>query len=405
MVYLFGPFELDTTERRLLRSGVAVPLRPKLFDTLCALIEQHGHLVRKDELIRSLWPDSIVGENSLDHNISRLRRLLGDGENGIRYIETVPRQGYRFIATLQSPRPVAISPPVKAATPAAKIEQQIHFLAADEGAQLAYSKIGSGPVLLKSANWLNHLEFELQSPLWQHWINLLSAHNTLVRYDERGNGLSSWNVQTFSFDAWCRDLQLVAESLKLKKFSLLGISQGAAVAVWYAATYPKRVDRLVLYGGFARGFELRHSPAAMERIDAMITLMRLGWGKNNPAFRQLFTTIFMPDALPEHMAWFNELQCVSTSPENAVQFMEAFKKVNAVDLLPKVKCPTLVVHCDRDSVTPISESRMMASRISGARFVSLPSKNHILIESEPAWPRFVKELTDFMGWPSPKQSS
>ena len=400
MVYLFGPFELDTTERRLLRSGAAVPLRPKLFDTLCALIEQHGHLVRKDDLMRSLWPDSIVEENNLDHNISRLRQCLGDGEDGNCYIETVPRQGYRFIATVTPAGPVAAAPAVKPATLGARIEQQIRFLAADEGAQLAYSKIGSGPVLLKSANWLNHLEFELQSPLWQHWINLLSAHNTLVRYDERGNGLSSWNVQTFSFEAWCRDLQLVAESLDLQKFSLLGISQGAAVAVWYAANFPDRVDRLILYCGFARGFQFRMSVAAMERLDAMITLMRLGWGKNNPAFRQLFTTIFMPDAQPEHMSWFNELQRVSTSPENAVQFMEAFKKVNVVDLLPKVKCPTLVVHVDRDSVTPISESRMMASRISGARFLKLPGKNHILIESEPAWPLFVKELSNFMDWPS-----
>jgi DNA-binding winged helix-turn-helix (wHTH) protein len=402
MVFLFGPFELDTTERRLLRSGVVVPLRPKLFDTLCALIEQHGRLVRKDDLMRRLWPDSVVEENNLDHSVSRLRQCLGDGKNGNHYIETVPRQGYRFIATVTSARPVATAPAARPATPAAKIEQQIQFLAADEGAQLAYSKIGSGPVLLKSANWLNHLEFELQSPLWQHWIKLLSAQNTLVRYDERGNGLSSWNVQTFSFDAWCRDLQLVAESLNLQKFSLLGISQGAAVAVWYAATFPERVDRLILYCGFARGFEFRHSPAAMERLDAMITLMRLGWGKNNPAFRQLFTTIFMPDAQPEHMTWFNELQRVSTSPENAVRFMEAFKKVNVVDLLPMVKCPTLVVHVDRDSVTPISESRLMASRISGARFVSLPGKNHILIQSEPAWPMFVKELSNFMNWPVPK---
>ncbi len=405
MIFLFGPFELDTIERRLLRSGELVPLRPKLFDTLCALVEQHGHLVRKDELMRRLWPDSVVEENNLDHNVSKLRQTLSSGEDGIRFIETVPRQGYRFVAEVTQASPVAIRQAIaqpENARPVTKIKQTIQFLPAEDGAHLAYSKIGSGPVLLKAANWLNHLEFELQSPLWQHWIDVLSAHNTLVRYDERGNGLSSWNVQTFSFDAWCRDLQLVAESLNLEKFSLLGISQGAAVAVWYAANFPERVDRLILYCGFARGFEFRHSPAAMERLDAMMTLMRLGWGRNNPAFRQLFTTIFMPDAQPEHMAWFNELQRVSTSPENAVRFMEAFKKVNVVDLLPKVKCPTLVVHVDRDSVTPISEGRLMVSRISGARFVSLPSKNHILIESEPAWPLFVEELSRFMNWPSPQ---
>lgn len=398
MVFLFGPFELDTDERRLLRSGEIVSLRPKLFDTLCVLVEHHGHLLRKHELMQSLWPDSVVEENNLDHSISRLRQTLGED-----YIETVPRQGYRFIAPVHQAAPVPISSAREnAPTRAPGIQQTVQFLAGDEGAQLAYSKIGSGPVLLKAANWLNHLEFELQSPIWRHWINLLSAHSTLVRYDERGNGLSSWNVHTFSFDAWCRDLQLVADSLSLEKFSLLGISQGAAVAVWYAANFPERVDRLILYCGFARGFQFRFSPGAMERLDAMITLMRLGWGKNNPAFRQLFTTIFMPDAQPEHMAWFNELQRVSTSPENAVQFMEAFKKVDVVDLLPKVKCPTLVVHVDRDSVTPISESRLMASRISGARFIKLPGKNHILIESEPAWPIFVNELSDFMRWPSPK---
>jgi DNA-binding winged helix-turn-helix (wHTH) protein/pimeloyl-ACP methyl ester carboxylesterase len=401
MVFLFGSFELDTTERRLQREGELVPLRAKIFDTLCALVEHHGRLVRKDDLMQRLWPDSVVEENNLDHNISKLRRSLCEGDDGIRYIETVPRQGYRFVAEVtvidnRSAPGVVVELPHPEPI---QFEQDIRFFTTDDGARIAYSIAGKGPVLLKAANWLNHLEFELQSPIWRHWLPILTKHNTLIRYDERGNGLSSWNIEDFSFEAWVRDFERLTEEVKVDKFCLLGISQGAAVAVSYAVKHPERVDKLILHGSFARGWKKRPIPGEIERRNALLTLLRLGWGKDNPAFRQMFTTIFMPDGLPEHQDWWNELQRVTTSPENAVQLLDAGGSIDVVDLLPKVKCPTLVMHSEGDEAVPVAEGRLVASRIPKAKFVALPSRNHLVIHSEPAWPIFVRELSIFMQWP------
>jgi pimeloyl-ACP methyl ester carboxylesterase len=383
-------------------------LRSKVFDTLCILVENHGRLVRKDELMQRLWPDSVVEENNLDHNISKLRQALSDGSDGQRFIETVPRQGYRFTAEVSAQNRETNSPPqlaTSAEEQPPETQQDIRFFTAHDGAHIAYSVAGQGPVLVKAANWLNHLEFELKSPVWRHWLPVLTEHHTLIRYDERGNGLSSWNITDFSFEAWLRDFEQLIDELQLKRFSLLGISQGAAVAVWYAAKYPKRVEKLVLHGSFARGWMKRPIPHEIEKRNAFMTLARLGWGKDNPAFRQMFTTLYMPDALPEHQQWWNELQRVCTSPENAVQLMNAAGKIDVVDLLPNVKCPTLVMHCVGDEAVPIAEGRLVAARIPKSQFVELPSRNHLVIHSEPAWPIFVNKLSEFMGWNEAQQNS
>jgi pimeloyl-ACP methyl ester carboxylesterase len=396
MVYQFGQFQLDVADRRLLQSGEAVQLRAKVFDTLCILVENHGRLVRKDELMRRLWPDTVVEENNLDHNVSQLRRVLGENGSGQKFIQTVPRQGYRFVADVTS-RNGDSGTAVSTETPP-KVQQDIRFFTAADGAQIAYAVAGKGPVLVKAANWLNHLDFELQSPVWRHWLPVMTKHHTVIRYDERGNGLSSWNITDFSFEAWLRDFEQLINELKLEKFSLLGISQGAAVAVWYAARHPERVERMVLHGSFARGWAKRPIPGEVEKRNAFITLARLGWGKDNPAFRQLFTTLYMPDAQREHQDWWNELQRICTSPENAVQLMVAAGRIDVVDLLPLVKCPTLVMHCVDDEAVPIAEGRLVAGRIPGAKFVELPSRNHLVIQGEPAWPLFVERFSEFMGW-------
>jgi DNA-binding winged helix-turn-helix (wHTH) protein len=233
MLFHFGSFQLEVDERRLTRAGEVIPLRSKVFDTLCILVENHGSLVRKDELMQRLWPDSIVEENNLDHNISKLRQALADGNNGQKFIETVPRQGYRFSAEVWAHDGETRSKAQLASVdePPPETKQDIRFFTAHDGAHIAHSVAGQGPVLVKAANWLNHLEFELKSPVWRHYLPVLTQHHTLIRYDERGNGLSSWNISDFSFESWLRDFEQLIDELQLKRFSLLGISQGAAVAV------------------------------------------------------------------------------------------------------------------------------------------------------------------------------
>ncbi len=397
--YAFDEFLLDTDEHRLLRKDAELRLRGKLFETLTVLVQNSGKLLRKDELLSKIWPDSVVEENNLDHCVSQLRKTLGGDAN--RYIETVPRQGYRFlppVTRIDGPRPaIEIRPKQSSEAPAIPNQEIQHFLTAD-GVRIAYSKCGSGPPLIKAANWLNHLEFEWRSPIWAHWVAELTKHHTLYRYDERGNGLSDWNIQDFSFAAWVRDFDQLMDKLALDKAALLGISQGGAVAVSYAARHPERVSKLILYGAYARGWIFRNEPAEVERRDALLTLVRLGWGRDNPAFRQLWTTLFMPDATPEQMDWFNELQRVTTSPENAVQLLAEAGKINVVDYLPQVQCPTLVLHCKNDAAIPMKEGRLMATRIPGAKFVELPSRNHLVIPPEPAWDIFVRSVGEFLEW-------
>ena len=397
--YLFDEYHLDVAERRLIRGKEEVRLRGKLFDTLCVLVTNAGKLVRKDELMRAVWPDTIVEENNVDHCVSHLRKALRGKVN--QFIETVPRQGYRFVCPVRDHNvlelPINISDAQRRDPPEMPPQKIMSFVTQD-GVNIAYSQCGAGPPLVKAANWLNHLEFEWRSPIWAHWVTELTRHHTLYRYDERGNGLSDWNIDDFSFQAWVRDFEQLIDTIQLDKFALLGISQGGAVAVSYAARHSERVSKLILYGAFSRGWMLRNTPGEIERRNALLTLVRLGWGKDNPAFRQLWTTLFMPQATPEQSDWFNELQRVTTSPENAAQLMLEAGKINVVDLLPKVKCPVLVLHSREDAAIPVTEGRLLAARIPGAKFVELPSCNHLVVPQEPAWGVFLQALGEFMAW-------
>jgi pimeloyl-ACP methyl ester carboxylesterase/DNA-binding winged helix-turn-helix (wHTH) protein len=395
-IYEFGDFRLDVRERQLLMNGQPISLTIKVFETLKALVERPGRLITKEELIRHLWPDTVVEDGNLTQHISVLRRALGD--HGGRYIETVPRVGYRFVAGVTRAHDArgSAGPAVPAAGPAGR--QEIRFCTTSDRTRIAYATVGTGPPLVKMANWLGHLEHEWNSPVWRHWIGEISRRHQLVRWDERGSGLSDWNVDDLSLDAWVRDTETVVDTLGLQRFALLGISQGGAVAIAYAARHPERVSHLVLCGAYTRGWRHREDPREMEARRALLELTRLGWGQNNPSFRQLFTTRFIPDAGPAEMEWFNDLQRVSASPENAARLIDAFSRLDVRPLLADVKVPTLVCHAQHDAVVPFDEGRRLAAGIPRSTFVPLPSRNHLLLEREPAWTLFLRELGAFLGW-------
>jgi len=276
------------------------------------------------------------------------------------------------------------------------LPQHIRFCTSHDGVRIAYATSGSGPPLVKAANWLSHLEFDGASPVWIHLLRELSRHNTLVRYDARGCGLSDWDAE-LSFEAWVGDLEAVVEASGAERFALLGISQGASIAIAYAVRHPERVSHLILHGGYARGrLKWTTTTNAREEAEMMINLAELGWGQQNPAFRQFFTTQFIPDGTPEQHQWFNELERLSTSPANAGCFMRVLHEIDIVPLLPRVACPTLVFHCVRDARVPFDEGRLVATRIPGARFVPLESNNHLLLDNEPAWSRWAAELRAFL---------
>jgi class 3 adenylate cyclase/pimeloyl-ACP methyl ester carboxylesterase len=281
--------------------------------------------------------------------------------------------------------------------PPLRYEQEIHFCTTADGVQLAYSSIGNGPPLVKSGNWMTHLEFDFESPIWRHLYRELARDHTLIRYDARGNGLSDRDVENVSFETFVSDLEAVVDAAGLERFALFGISQGCAVSIAYAVRHPDRVTRLVLHGGFVLGTMKRaRSEAEKEQAAAMLTLMRLGWGQENAAFRQLFTSQFIPDATKEQADWFNELQRISISPDGAVRYRTATNNFDVSSLPAQVSVPTLVMHARDDAVVPFDQGRRLAAGIPGARFVPLASRNHLILEDEPAFPRFLEEMRRFL---------
>jgi pimeloyl-ACP methyl ester carboxylesterase/DNA-binding CsgD family transcriptional regulator len=273
--------------------------------------------------------------------------------------------------------------------------QQIRFCTASDGVRLAYAVTGKGPPFVRAAHWLTHIEFDHTSLVWRHWIAELSRYYTLVRYDERSCGLSDWDAEDLSFEAWVRDLEAVVDAVGLDRFPLLGTSQGGPVAIAYAVRHPERVSHLVLYGSFALGRLLR-TQQEREEGELMIRLTELGWSKEDPAFRQVFTQQFLPDGSLEQHRSFSEFQRLTSSPANAARLMREQGILDVRDLLPKVRCPTLVLHPRGDLRIPFDQGRFLATHIPGARFVPLESNNHLLLEHEPAWNRFLAEVRAFL---------
>jgi pimeloyl-ACP methyl ester carboxylesterase/DNA-binding CsgD family transcriptional regulator len=276
------------------------------------------------------------------------------------------------------------------------VNQHVRFCETADGTRLAFAVGGHGPPLVRTANWVSHLEYEWGNEVRRFTLEALTRRFTLLRYDQRGCGLSDWNVENISFDVWVEDLNAVVDAAGFRRFALMGSSQGCAIAIAYAARYPERVTHLMLYGGFVLG-RLKRVLTEQQREEALtlIKIIELGWGKGTPEFRQVFTTQFMPDATLDQQRAFNELQRVSTSPENAVRIVSQFDGIDVRKAAAQIRVPTLVLHSRGDARVPFEEGRRMAALIPGARFVPLESRNHVLFHTEPAWQQFVDEVISF----------
>ena len=272
------------------------------------------------------------------------------------------------------------------------------FSTTPDAVRIAYSVTGEGPPLVKAASWLTHLEYDLESPVWRHLITSLVPDYRFVRYDARGSGLSDRHPEELSLEAWVRDLETVVDELKLDRFLLLGVSQGGAVAVSYAARHPQRVSHLILFGAYARGASER-GPEQRAAVDALTTLAEQGWGHPESAFSRTFSTRLAPGGTPDQQRWLTDLQRVSTDAASAARYMRAMGAINVVDLLPQIEMPTLVLHARQEQQVPFEEGRILAAGIAGARLVPLDSLNHLLLEDEPAWSRLRDEVRAFIGAP------
>lgn len=272
--------------------------------------------------------------------------------------------------------------------------QQIRFCEAPDGVRIAYAVHGSGPPLLISTCWLSHLQHDWESPVWRHFLKDIGRFVTIIRYDERGYGLSDWGVADFGLEARIGDLEAVAAHTGYDRFALMGMAQGGPPSIAYAHRHPERVTRLMFYGSYAGA--VTGSPETAEEIEAFAQLIKVGWGRKEHTFRRVFTSMMIPGATEEQMRWLDELQRVAASADVASRSLRERSRADCVGLLPELDVPTLVLHSVRDQMNDFEGARLLATRIPGARLVPLDSDNHVLLDDEPAWPLFVDEVRAFV---------
>jgi pimeloyl-ACP methyl ester carboxylesterase/DNA-binding winged helix-turn-helix (wHTH) protein len=393
MRYRFGSFELVPDTRELLAAGSPRAIEPQVFDLLLLLIAARERVVSQDELIGSVWNSRIVSDSAISARVSAARAAIGDDGKRQQWIRTVARHGFRFVGPVEeaaTPAPEQ-APPIPATPP----RQRVAFCHSRDGTRIAYATSGSGCPLVKAGHWLTHLEHDWRSPIWRPFLSGLGERFALLRYDQRGNGLSDWHVTDFSLERFVDDLEAVVDAAGLERFAVYGTSQGVPIAIAYAVRRPERVSRLVLQGGFARGRLLR-AQADREQAQAILTLIRHGWGKPDSPFLEAFATMFIPGGNHEQVASLADLQRLTTSPGNAAALREAIDSFDVSGMLARIAVPTLVIHASQDGVQPLAEGLHLASAIPGAEFLLLESRNHVMLPEEPAWPRLFEALEQFV---------
>jgi pimeloyl-ACP methyl ester carboxylesterase/DNA-binding winged helix-turn-helix (wHTH) protein len=368
-------------------SGAPVALRAQALAVLACLARQRGHVVTRDELMRAVWRDVVVTDGSLAQCINEIRQALGDSAH--RIVQTAPKRGYQLVADS------APSTPAPAASHG--FEQSIGFATSDDGARIAYAASGAGPALLRAPHWMTHLEWDWRSLVYRPWIEGLSQRFRYVRYDCRNWGLSDRGVASATLPVAASDMAAVADAAGLRRFALLGISGGGAIAIRYAALHPERVSHLVLVGGFARGGLHRgEGSITVQHLDAFSKLIEEGWAQDNAAFRQITTSQMYPGANADEMRSFNDMQRVSCTPHEAASIRRVIGDFDATAHLRDVRCPTLVLHNPNDAMVPFEEGRLVASRIAGARLVPFESQNHIPLCGEPAFVLMNRQIDEFV---------
>lgn len=381
-------FDVEKAELQT-AAGVRVALRPQVLAVLQCLARRPGFMVSRDELMRSVWPKVVVGDDSLVQCIGELRHALHDAGHSL--VQTEPRRGYRLVATeaTAAVNGAAPEPP--------PFSQDIRFAAAADGVRIAYSSSGHGQPLVRSAHWMTHLDWDWRSATLGASIHALSATHRLIRYDGRGYGLSDWDAAPASLDQSVDDLRAVVDAADQERFALIGVSTGSATAIRFAARHPHRVSTLILIGGCARGVLRRGaSSTSAANFEALTRLIEDGWSRDNPAFRQLITSLHWPGANAEQMQSFNHLQRVSCTPHAAVALLRRDAEVDVTDDLGSVRCPTLVLHSPRDARVPFEEGRLIASSIHGARLEPFDSPNHLPLPGEPAFEVTLRHISAFV---------
>ncbi|QFG27050.1 alpha/beta fold hydrolase [Actinomadura sp. WMMB 499] len=404
MTYYFDQFALNVGLGQLRHDRGSIRIEPRAFALLCYLVEHRDRVVSKRELLDTVWKGEAVTEAVLTTGLRTVRRAIGDTGREQRFIRTVHRRGYQFVApTTEATTTVAPAgaPDTAAAVDGAGARDVIRFCRTADGARIAWAATGAGPPLVRTANWLSRLDLERAAPMFTHWFEGLTRGRRLIRYDERGYGLSDWTTG-FTLDEWIGDLDAVADAAGLDRFPLLGVAQGGPLAVAYAARRPERVSRLILNAAYTRG-RLARARDAAERdeaaLDLKITLA--GWNARNRSYLRFFGAQFFAGGPPRRWDEFTGHQRLATSAANGARFLEEQTRIDVSGLAPRVSCPTLIVHSRDDPRVPVSQATELAGLVPDSRLVLLDGRNHLLTADEPAWPRFLDELHAFLAEDEP----
>jgi pimeloyl-ACP methyl ester carboxylesterase/DNA-binding winged helix-turn-helix (wHTH) protein len=400
--YRFGQFDLDPGLGRLCHDGQPVRIEPRALALLCYLVEHRDRVVSKKELLDTVWHGEFVTDAALATGLRTVRLAIGDTGSEQRFIRTVHRRGYQFVAPTTAVAESAAT--AEAGVDASWSRDVIRFCRTADGTRVAWAVTGEGPPLVRTANWLSQMDLERTVPEFTHWFEGLTRGRRLIRYDERGYGLSDWTTG-FTIDEWVEDIDVVADAAGLGRFPLLGVSQGGPLAVAYAARRPERVSRLVLNAAYARG-RLARARDAAERdganLDLKLTLA--GWHAQDHSYQRFFGAQFFADDPPQKWDVFTSFQRRSVSVANGARFLEEQSRLDVADLARQVRCPTLIVHSRDDPRVPISQAKELAELIPDSRLVVLDGRNHLLTADEPAWPRFLDELNAFLTEEAPGHS-
>ena len=387
MILRFADCSLDTARHELIRAGQPVHVEPQVFHLLVVLAQADGDVVTKEALIEQVWRGLNVSDATISARINAARAAVGDDGKTQRIIRTIPKHGFQLVVPLDTDDPPATTNCVKPA---------VKFTGATDGAQIAHAHHGQGPPLMRASHWLSHLELDWDSPVWLPMLQRLGQNFTLFRYDQRGTGLSTREVDNLDIDVFADDLRAVADANGLvDRFPIFAASQAVPVAIRFAARYPERVSRMVLYGGYAVGRAFRDPQEDDVDLDTILSLIRAGWGRADSAFLQAFATLFMPDATPEQVRNFVAIQSASISAEGAARLRFAVDQFNVEADLDQVRAPVMVVHGRGDAVHPMSQGQFLAARLPNAEFVMLASRNHAPLPQDPAWDVLMQTITDF----------
>jgi pimeloyl-ACP methyl ester carboxylesterase/DNA-binding winged helix-turn-helix (wHTH) protein len=393
MQYQFSDCLLDIDAHTLTRDGNVVEIEPQVFDLLHLLVRNAGALVTRDQMIEEIWQGRIVSESAISARIAAVRRAVGDDGKSQSIVRTVARRGVKFVAELQEDRTV-----VSAGSDGAD-RQIIKFTTADDGVSLAYATSGSGPAILRIPHFPTHLELEWQDETEPPFFHALGAAHTLVRFDQRGCGMSELEIDEvdFSDERSAEDLKTVADAVGLDRFPVLGTSSGARVAVSFAAKYPERVSRLILLGGYVDGRSRRGGEGGAKGPDTINSMVREGWDTPDSAFVKAYISIYFPTATTEQLRAISRVVQDSCPMENALRGREAGNTTSIAHMLDQVRAPTLVMHCRGDAVHPLSEAQKMARGIEGAELLVLESLNHYPLPGEPSWQVHIDAMMEFLG--------